>query len=253
LAVFSTPILPVEAQVPGRATVRGIVVGEPAARPVARAYVFLDDGTGTTADDNGQFLIEGLPPGRYGIAAVSPTCDIAVGVLALEAGERVMVRLEVVPAEGELDSAPVSRVSEPEAPGSSVKVITAADIQDMGARNLFDVIRAAAPNMVGQESPQPGGAATLSGRGSNSATMEQSPLVIIDGFRVPSPPEGWLNSIDPETVARIEILKGSAAAWIHGAGVASGVIRIYTRKTGVSLEPGTDPRACGFSFQRRQR
>lgn len=66
----------------------------------------------------------------------------------------------------------------------------------------------------------------------NSA--ENQPLVVVDGF----PIQGDFNSINPNDVASVTILKDAAAASIWGAKSANGVI-VVTTKSGQNKEKGT--------------
>ncbi len=74
-------------------------------------------------------------------------------------------------------------------------------------------------------SGQPGAGLNIRIRGTGS-NRNSNPLVIIDGVRV-----GGIESIDPNEVASIEILKDAASSAIYGAEGANGVI-IITTKTG---------------------
>ncbi len=62
-------------------------------------------------------------------------------------------------------------------------------------------------------------------RGKSTILGNSSPLIIVDGF----PYEGSINSINPNEVANITVLKDAAAASIYGARSANGVIVITTR------------------------
>lgn len=59
--------------------------------------------------------------------------------------------------------------------------------------------------------------------------VPQDALVLVDDQRVPP---GQPLNLDPTRIARIEILKGDAAALVYGNEARRGVVRIYT--TGAS-------------------
>ena len=85
---------------------------------------------------------------------------------------------------------------------------------------------------------QAGAGKILRLRGINSL-INREPLVFLDGIRLgrigrASPGEArqvisLLDTLTPEAVARIEILRGSAATALYGSDGAGGVILIYTR------------------------
>lgn len=62
-------------------------------------------------------------------------------------------------------------------------------------------------------------------RGKSTISGNASPLYVVDGF----PFEGDLNSINPNDISNVTILKDAAAASIYGARSANGVIVITTR------------------------
>jgi TonB-linked SusC/RagA family outer membrane protein len=70
----------------------------------------------------------------------------------------------------------------------------------------------------------PGGNTMIRIRGLNSINGGNEPLVVIDGLQ-----GGNLNSLNPQDIASIEILKDASATAIYGSRGANGVILITTR------------------------
>ena len=103
--------------------------------------------------------------------------------------------------------------------------------------------RAAGVSAV-QTSAQPGGGVEILVRGAASTGAGNEPLYIIDGFPVSSSgvepasdnrysdfgSRNPLNSLNPNDIASIEILKDASSTAIYGARAANGVIIITTRK-----------------------
>ncbi|AWO02187.1 SusC/RagA family TonB-linked outer membrane protein [Chitinophaga alhagiae] len=81
---------------------------------------------------------------------------------------------------------------------------------------------------------QPGAGITISIRGNNSLTQDNSPLYVIDGFPIESPDN---NMINPDDIESIDVLKDASATAIYGARGANGVIIITTKrgKTGAPV------------------
>ncbi|MGQ7944369.1 SusC/RagA family TonB-linked outer membrane protein [Flavobacterium sp. WC2509] len=74
---------------------------------------------------------------------------------------------------------------------------------------------------------QPGAGINIVIRGNNSVTQSNAPLYVIDGF----PIEGMdNNSLNPQDIETIDILKDASATAIYGARGANGVIVITTKK-----------------------
>lgn len=63
-------------------------------------------------------------------------------------------------------------------------------------------------------------------RGKTSLTANDNPLIVIDGF----PVQNGLNSVNPEDIESVTVLKDAAAASIWGARSANGVIVITTKQ-----------------------
>lgn len=68
-------------------------------------------------------------------------------------------------------------------------------------------------------------------RGQTSLYASARPLVVVDGFAI----EGDFNSINPNDVENVTILKDAAAASIWGARAANGVIVVTTKKAKVNM------------------
>ena len=76
-------------------------------------------------------------------------------------------------------------------------------------------------------------------RGLSTINSEQSPLIIVDGFpfQSTSPYYQDVNSINPDDVESIVVLKDAAAASIWGARAGNGVIVITTKKGKYNQKP----------------
>lgn len=64
-------------------------------------------------------------------------------------------------------------------------------------------------------------------RGINTINRGTAPMILIDGVQVAATN---LNTIDLNTIERVEVVQGAAAATIYGAQGANGVIQLFTKK-----------------------
>jgi TonB-linked SusC/RagA family outer membrane protein len=109
--------------------------------------------------------------------------------------------------------------------------------------------RAAGVNIVNTSS-EPGGGATIRIRGSNSVSGNNEPLIVLDGYPLPSGGEAStagigavrvlqsnaLSFLNPNDIASIDILKDAASTAIYGSRGANGVIVITTKKGSYNQE-----------------
>jgi len=112
--------------------------------------------------------------------------------------------------------------------GSSVTVITAADIERRQQRTIVDVLNAVPGLRVVQLGPV-GQQASVFARGANS----NQTLVLIDGLEAgnPSAANGAFNfaHLVPENIERIEIVRGPQST-LYGSDAIGSVINIITRR-----------------------
>lgn len=83
--------------------------------------------------------------------------------------------------------------------------------------------RAAGVQVV-SNSARPGGSSTIRIRGSGSVNASNDPLYVVDGF-----PTDNLNSINPNDIESIEILKDASATAIYGSRGSNGVVMVTTK------------------------
>ncbi|GAB4038240.1 SusC/RagA family TonB-linked outer membrane protein [Spirosoma jeollabukense] len=87
----------------------------------------------------------------------------------------------------------------------------------------------------------PGAPVNIVLRGINTINRGTAPILLIDGVQVDastydtngnfnSNPTSLLSSIDPNTIERVEVVQGAAAATLYGAQGANGVIQVFTKK-----------------------
>ena len=75
-------------------------------------------------------------------------------------------------------------------------------------------------------SGQPGDGASIQIRGTGSINASSSPLYVVDGI----PFDGTLNSINPNDIESLTVLKDASASALYGARAANGVIMITTKR-----------------------
>ena len=98
------------------------------------------------------------------------------------------------------------------------------------SRPITNISRAIEGQAAGVEvtagSGQPGASQDIRVRGFGSYSAEQAPLYVVDGV----PFEGALNSINPNDIESLTVLKDAASTALYGNRAANGVVMITTKK-----------------------
>jgi TonB-linked SusC/RagA family outer membrane protein len=111
--------------------------------------------------------------------------------------------------------------------------------------NLADLMVAKAPGVQVLSGNMTGSAPVIRIRGLKSLSLSSAPIYVVDGVRMSSGSIGlntggtsasFLNTLNPEEIADIEIVKGPSAATLYGTDAANGVI-VITTKRGVAGAP----------------
>lgn len=242
-------------------TVVGRVTDAGSSGAVANASVTIEGTTlGATTGTDGRFRIVNVPGGsrvvvvrRIGYAAARQTVTVTVGgdVTANIGLTASAIALDQVVVTGTAGAQELRSI------GNAVTTISAPEaLQKSGATNVSSLLSARAPGVtVRNRSGRLGSGPSLEVRGRNSLTLENAPLIYLDGVRVnnqtntgPSAVSGRLggqgatvagrlNDIDPNDIESIEVIKGPAAATIYGTEAANGVIQIITKRGKAGARP----------------
>ncbi|TPG40793.1 SusC/RagA family TonB-linked outer membrane protein [Flavobacterium pectinovorum] len=92
--------------------------------------------------------------------------------------------------------------------------------------NVVQAMQGRAAGVYVQQSSTPGGNASIKIRGNNSIQFGTNPIFVVDGLII----EGGFDSINPNDIANIDILKDASSTAIYGARGANGVVVITTKK-----------------------
>ena len=243
VALIASPGMILHAQQAGAVT--GRVTAASGIQPVASAEVFVS-GTQLIAvtDADGVYRLPRVPSGvveirveRLGYLPQSRLVDIHVGAtVTLDFGLGVSaVSLDAVVATA---TGPHRRR---ELGNSAVTVQAVTELETSTPANITDLLRGKAPGVqVVQSSGTVGTSSTVKIRGNSSISLDNTPLIYVDGSRISNnirsgPGVGGqntsrLNDLNPNDIETIEIVKGPSAATLYGTEAAAGVIRITTRR-----------------------
>ena len=111
-------------------------------------------------------------------------------------------------------------------------------VEEIPTHNLSDLMIAKSPGVTILPGTELGGAPSVRIRGVSSISLSNAPIWYVDGVRYAA--DGLrsgtdvgfslLNSLNPEDIEDIEIVKGPSAATLYGTNAANGVVLITTKK-----------------------
>lgn len=208
----------------GQHVVKGTVTDKENGEPLPGVNVVEQGKTiGTITDNDGNYEIE--------IPSSSDTLVFSfVGYLKkrIDVNGRSQVDLTMAPDYQKLDEVVVigyGQVKKSDVSGS-VASVQMEDLEGVISTSTSDMLRGRASGvLVSSSSGKPGSNPSILIRGQNSINTNTSPLVIVDGI-----PGSDLNSVNPNDIQQIEILKDAASTAIYGSAGANGVILVTTKE-----------------------
>ncbi len=108
----------------------------------------------------------------------------------------------------------------------AISTVSAKDFEKQPLSRIEDAIQSRAAGVsVVKTTGTPGGQVKIRIRGSNSISFSNQPLIVIDGIL-----GGTLESLNPNDIETMDILKDASASAIYGSRGANGVVVITTKK-----------------------
>src|SRR6185437_6697124 len=236
-------------------TIVGRIVDSTSKAPVVGASVQVE-GTplGAVTDDSGQYRIVGVAQGQQTLVARRVGYAARRRTVTVGTDGELTVDFALAPAATSLDAVIVTGTAggqQQRELGNAVGNVNAPDVlaksqaPDMGSLLNSRVAGVSIVPSTGRLGAGP----SIEIRGVSSLSLDNQPLIYIDGVRVSNRTGGGpttfgnggfgsqnagvvgrLNDINPDEIESIQIIKGPAAATIYGTEAANGVIQIITKK-----------------------
>ncbi|MCB0837402.1 MAG: SusC/RagA family TonB-linked outer membrane protein [Bacteroidetes bacterium] len=204
-------------------TVTGTVTSDRDGTPLAGATVLVQGTTtGAFTDDQGKYTV-----------AASGDATLIFSYVGYErqtvaVGGRSEIDVTMLASESTLEEVVVTGYGTQKAK-EVTSSITSVKVEDFNKGNVNDPTQLLQGKVAGLAIARPGGdpnaGFNIRLRGISSLGQGSSPLIIIDGV-----PGASLNSVDPNDIQSIDILKDGSAAAIYGTRASGGVIIITTKK-----------------------
>lgn len=213
--------------------IQGAIVNQSTLAPLSGATINVKNTNHfTTSDVGGKFKIEAS---KGDILLVS-----MVGYQSTEVvvGKNNMVIVKLTQTNSQLSDLVVigyGNAKRPDLTGA-ISSITGDNLRQTQPTTFDQALQGKVAGVVVQQiSGQPGGGVSIQIRGVSSVSGSTSPLYVIDGVIVPpvsDPGNGGnpLNSINPDDIASIDVLKDASATAIYGSQATNGVIVITTKR-----------------------
>ena len=256
LLIGSTPVL---AQGTATGMIAGTVTDRASGLPVntARIQVVGTEGLGANTDSEGRYFLRGVPVGAVSVRVTRIGFRPDVQQATIAANDTTRVNFAIAQSAVELQQVVVTGTGgavEKRKIGASIGSMDVAAQQEIMPITSFSSVLA--NKVTGVRSVGVGGGVgggqDLRIRGIASFSLNQRPVIYIDGVRVDSRGTEWttatgmaataccsfsggnsadrLSDINPNDIERVEILKGAAAATLYGSEATNGVIQIFTKK-----------------------
>lgn len=243
------------------AIVVGRVSDAGSTKPVVGASVVIDGSTlGATTGADGRYRLVNVPAGARVLVARRIGFGAQRVTITVPSSGEVTANFSLSASAISLDQVVVTGTAgaqEKRSIGNAVATINASEeLRKSGATTVSSLLSGRAPGVtVRARSGRLGASPAIEIRGRNSLSLENAPLLFIDGVRVNNATSsgplavagrlggqgatvaGRLNDIDPNDIESIEIIKGPAAATIYGTEAANGVIQIITKRGALGGKP----------------
>jgi TonB-linked SusC/RagA family outer membrane protein len=184
---------------------------------------------GTITDEAGNFIIEGVQPGEYILEITSVGFENFVMTIEVDADRpQNLGLLPMKLAVAKLTEIAVVNTGYQRLPreraAGSFGVVKQATLDKRSNYNIQTYLEGQVPGLLTNSD----GSMTI--RGQSTLRADKAPLMVVDGF----PVERNLNTINPNDVESITVLKDASAASIWGVRAANGVIVIQTKRGAAS-------------------
>jgi TonB-linked SusC/RagA family outer membrane protein len=181
--------------------------------------------TGVSADNNGQFRISAktgdvLVVSGAGLDPVETTVD-AGNTISIQVRRNVLTGTEVVVTA-------LGQTRQPKELGYSVSKVKAAELTQAKAVNLQNGLTGKVSGLnVTTTNSSVFGDTRITLRGIRSLTGNNQPMLILDGVPIAL---SYLNSINPNDITDVTILKSASATAVYGPDGVNGALVVTTKK-----------------------
>ncbi len=210
------------------------------------------DGTShsATTGNDGRYRIAAVAPGTYtlraryigyapGTASITVSADQeATADFTLEKSAQ---RLDEVVTTGTVVPTEVKALPTP------ISVVTSEEIQGQNIQRIDQLFRGAIPGALAWEQGADNRFSTINVRGASSFYLPGAIKTYLDGIELTNPT--FIATLDPNSIDRVELVRGPEASTIYGSEALTGVMQIFTKKGGITRQPEINAKASAGAVQ----
>ncbi len=252
-AACALAVSPLLAQQPSGGTVVVRVTSAGDQKPIESARVFLvgtNFATATSAE--GRATFRAVPAKAYTLRVLRVGYAEQSRLITVTSGATATAEVTMSAAAVSLAAVVTTATGEQrrvEIGNATANIDVASVVESTPVGNLNDLLNSRAPGVTVTSGTQTGTGARIRIRGSNSVSLSNEPIWIIDGIRMTSTNSNFstatgngaggntggnnasrIGDLNPDEIENIEIVKGPSAATLYGTDAANGVILVTTKK-----------------------
>lgn len=209
--------------------ITGILTTEKGAEPLPGVTIIIvGTNNGTSADFDGNYSISAEK------GAILEFSFIGMKTIRVTVAEETEINVSMEDDAAALDEVVVvgyGTQRKADVTGAAVRINTAST-EALPNINILQSLKGQVAGLNIGTPDRPGEEPGFSIRGTNSISVSNTPLIVLDGIIY----NGSLNNISNTDIASVDVLKDASAAAVYGSRSANGVI-IITTKTGASEKP----------------
>jgi hemoglobin/transferrin/lactoferrin receptor protein len=225
----------------------GIITDSRTGKPLSAATVWVSPTLrGTHTNNQGRFYLSKLKPGPYQLRVSSVGYATVEQPIVITAQQELAVPISLMPIVMQLNQQTVMTNARSETADflrpEATSVLTARDLAERAPRTVPEAL-AGLTGVFLQKTNHGGGSPFVRG------LTGQQTLLLIDGIRLNnatfrSGPNQYLNTIDPQSIDRIEVVRSTGSV-AYGSDAIGGVVNVMTRTPYFSDKPQLTGSAFG--------
>jgi TonB-linked SusC/RagA family outer membrane protein len=224
-------------------TITGRVTSQSTGQPLPEARVLgIQTTLAVSTGEDGKFTLRNVPAGTVQLQVLRVGYQSVKQTVTVTAGQTTTADFNLQIAVAQLEEVVTTATGQQRKVELGNAISTLGDVgkrvETVPTHNLSDLMIGKSPGVTLLPGTELGGAPTVRIRGVSSISLSNAPIWYVDGVRYSAgslrsgTDVGFslLNSLNPEEIEDIEIVKGPSAATLYGTNAANGVVVITTKK-----------------------